>query len=76
MLRELLTESWWTYHTQTTGGWGIAYRRFNLCDGAIWVSLGVLVLLRWRHHRRSRLEVAYGPTFILFGLPDFREASA
>ena len=75
MLREVLTIPWWTYDPQMAGGWGLAYRWFNLFEGAVWIVLGCLVLRRWLRCRRSRLEVAYGLTFVLFGLTDFREAS-
>ena len=74
MLREVLTNPWWSFDSQTTGGWGVAYRWFNLCEGAIWAVFAALVIRRWHAHRRSRLEIVYAAVFLLFGLTDFREA--
>lgn len=75
MLHELLTRPWWTFDPAETGGWGLAYRWFNLFEGAVWFALAILVLRRWFRHRHSRWEVAYAGAFLAFGLTDFREAS-
>ncbi|MCA9027921.1 MAG: hypothetical protein KDA86_22115 [Planctomycetaceae bacterium] len=76
MLHELLTQPWWTYDPQTTGTWGHVYRWFNLFEGTVWFVFAGLVIHRWRRHRKSSLEPVYALTFLLFGLTDFREASA
>lgn len=74
MFHELLTTPWWVYDPKTTGSWGLVYRWFNLWEGATWLVFAALVLCRWWMHRRSRLEIAYGLAFLLFGLTDFVEA--
>ena len=45
MWRELLRSSWWEYQPGVTGGWGLAYRWFNLCEAAVWLVLAALVPL-------------------------------
>lgn len=75
MWRALLTEPWWTYEPSTVGGWGLAYRWFNLGEAAVWLLCAVLVLDRWRRRRRSPLELLYALAFTTFGLTDVLEAS-
>jgi hypothetical protein len=72
--RELLTNPWWEYQPGITGGWGLAYRWFNLCEAAVWLAFALLVLRRWRRERKSSVELAYAVAFAIFGLTDVREA--
>jgi hypothetical protein len=72
----LFTSTWWKYDPEDRSLFSVSYRTFNLIEGAIWIAFGVLVLHRFLKHRRSRIELSYAGTFVLFGLTDFREAYA
>ncbi len=74
ILEILFATTWWTYDPRDRSLYSISYHAFNLVEGAIWVTFGLLVLRRFLRHRRSRLELAYVTAFVLFGLTDFREA--
>jgi hypothetical protein len=74
MWRELLSNPWWTFDRATTGGWGLAYRGFNLAEATVWFVFAALVVRRWLLNRRSAVEVLYAIAFFTFGLSDVREA--
>jgi hypothetical protein len=76
LLDLLFTSTWWRYDPEDRSLFSVSYRTFNFVEGAVWIAFGVLVLLRFRKHRRSRLELWYAAAFVLFGLTDFREAQA
>jgi hypothetical protein len=71
----LFWHTWWTWHTDKSV-FGLVYHGFNLLEAATWISLGVLVLIRYCRHRKSPIEVAYAAAFLAFGLTDVREAWA
>ena len=72
---ELLSRPWWTYDAETTSGWGLAYRWFNLGEAAVWLLFAALVAGRWRRRRHSSFELLYALAFATFGLTDVREAN-
>lgn len=68
---------WWSYRRRGQVDWvEVPYHAFNLVEGTAWLALAGLVLRRYRHHRRSPVEVAYALAFATFGLTDFVEAYA
>ena len=73
-LWEILGTETWTYDPRDRSWFTVAYHSFNLFEGAVWTVFGVLVLRRFLRHHRSRIEIAYGSAFFLFGLTDFRES--
>ncbi len=73
-LPSLLVDPWWTWDPRSAGIGDVAYRWFNLAEGAAWFVFGLAVLLRWSRYRNSSLEIAYAAAFVMFGLTDVREA--
>lgn len=69
------SHSWWVWMPEAASGWDWCYRIFNLVEGFCWLAFAVVVIRRWRRHRRSHWEWAYAATFVAFGFTDFREAS-
>ncbi len=74
-LTELAEHVWWSYGRQPPSALDVIYRTFNLCEGAVWMVLGVLVAARWRRFRHSAWEFMYAAAFGLFGVTDWIEAS-
>ncbi len=74
VLEILFATTWWTYDVRERSLHSISYHAFNLVEGAVWITFGILVFRRFQKNRRNRLELAYGIAFVLFGLTDFREA--
>src|SRR5258708_37581052 len=70
----LFLNTWWAYDSRDRSAHSIFVHWFNLFEGCAWLILAALVLRRHRHFRRSRVEIVYAVTFVLFGLTDFREA--
>jgi hypothetical protein len=69
----LIWRCWWQWPGRSATSFDWTYRSLNLVEGAIWLLLGALVLLRFLKHRQSRLEIAYATAFVLFGFTDFLE---
>jgi hypothetical protein len=72
----LFFKSWWTYRAGNQDWFEFPYHYFNLFEGAVWVTLAILVLSRYIKRRQSTIELAYALAFSTFGLTDFREAYA
>lgn len=65
----------WRFPATRPTTFDMAYRTFNLCEAIAWFVCAVLVAVRWKQFRRSRLEPWYAVAFLLFGLTDLGEAS-
>ncbi len=70
----LFLTTWWAYDPMDRSAHSVLVHWFNLFEGAAWLAFAALVFRRYHQFRRSRIEVAYGAAFVLFGLTDFREA--
>ena len=70
----LFRKVWWQYDVTDTSWFSIVYHWFNIAEGVAWVVFAILVLMRFSQHRKSKLELWYAFTFLLFGITDFREA--
>ena len=55
------------------GAWEVFYFSFNALEAVCWGVFALLVLLRWKKHRHSRLELFYALLFLLFGISDVIE---
>ena len=75
-MNTLWQEPWWVWRPESAGAGDWVYRLFNLFEGLVWVSLGLLVICRWMKHRRSWAEWSYAAAFVAFGATDFRESYA
>ena len=76
MLRTTLGKTWWTFDPSDDSLFSTVYHVSNLCEGAAWCGLALLVLRRYARNRRSAVEIAYALAFACFGASDFREAYA
>lgn len=72
----MLLKSWWVYSSADDSLFAGAYHVLNLCEGAAWCGLALLVLRRYAIYRRGSFEIAYATAFACFGASDFREAYA
>lgn len=72
----LLWHCWWRWTGANNSAFDLAYRGFNVIEGALWLVLAALVWYRYAVHRKSLLEIAYSLAFVAFGLTDFLEARA
>jgi hypothetical protein len=70
----LFLETWWAYDSSDRSAHSVLVHWFNLFEGCAWVVFAALVLFRYLRFHRSRIEVVYAVTYVLFGLTDFREA--
>lgn len=70
----LFFHTWFVYPPTRPEWYETLYHSFNLFEGAAWIVLSILVLVRYFHHRRTRLELLYAAAFFTFGLTDFQEA--
>ena len=70
----LFLNTWWAYDSSDRTAHSIFVHWFNLFEGCAWIVFATLVLVRYLRFRRSRIEIVYAVTFVVFGLTDFREA--
>lgn len=73
----LFFKTWWSWSGATNEPYtwtDIACRSFNFVEAVAWITFAALVLIRWRRHRRSNLELWYALAFVLFGISDVIEA--
>lgn len=75
-MRILFTRTWWRYDSNDGQWFSFVYHWFNVAEGLAWVVFAMLVLLRYRKHRNSKLELWYAFAFLTFAVTDFREAWA
>ena len=67
--------TWWEYDPHAPVSNLVLQHWLNLVEGSIWSVYCLLVMRRYRRHRKSkRLEVSYAVAFALFGLSDFVQA--
>jgi hypothetical protein len=66
--------TWWSWSPETATAYSTAYHWFNLLEGVAWITIAILVVLRFARQRQSSWELWYAFAFFAFGLTDFREA--
>ncbi len=73
-LEILFLQTWWVYDRDADLPYSTVYHWFNILEGIAWLAFALLVILRHRRNRRSRLEWLYALAFVAFAWSDFREA--
>ncbi len=57
----------------TLGSYRTPYVVFNSIEAAVWVLIAAWILVRWARRGKSKLELLYALSFVLFGLSDVIE---